>query len=1492
MSMFFDSEEQTAVRLHALDILQRVLWSYRCLYVDDIIEHGLLPFLPSVANDRTAEVRRRGLEVVAKIVLQLPTAHFAKLAHLLDNIAWEDTSEAREIGVATLVDLLPFTLSRPILSDTLAVLELLIQLLHHPAEAVRKDIVGCLSKLRADKDYRIEFDGDPSPYVFCADIGLASGFESHSVGGVLPMKQLFEAIYERIDLNGPNSDPSEEVFEMLLDCLCAFASNHFIMRGIDVGKLCEVVASVTSSLQKQSPGDTPEGNIRRLANMFKCFQIMISLLGSKSQLNVYQRRTFVTCLASGLSIDAGDGSLVCSDLQHKIFGICSNGLSSCLVELPQTSSSLIGWTFMVFAKVCSKAEDEVIILSALEFMHNLAQLYSSNRINLTTDTFRSVLNLLGPFLRPEIEVSRIPERNSGYEPKSAGVPLSAPPSRYGCDFRSNQRKGSVSRDGENLEILVPDRESNIRLSSMVSPTASTHSTRGGTTTVDISSDRAATFGATDRDSMITDVLSQAMVSETASMPAGRDFATESPDRPNIDKKEPICHKRNTLNILESSYRCLAIWVFLCNSSEKKSLVVPLINELSSFTDVSTSLYKGTIMDLLYRLMFSRFDVSYSPPIVRRFGMEQIFKKCETKSWIQGNSIVSARVGSLGYAEMTIRRPTGTVSWLMALQNRLTPPNAPASVRLPLAAMHAPHIDMYIKNQAAVGSGDSGKDGGVAGDASRKAVRSNSVSSGYPSPASLGPPASQTRLRSISSPIEKSPLRSGSSGPPTIQTSSPLPVLDPKSSLASHKPFQTLPRLSLDGDAEVNVPEGESIEANESSRSMLSSEETFPMSPDVVPVSPGSVEAKQSPPKSRKGSVQSEKDLAESESAEYFQPLPSYDQDEDDHTESPPFFSQGGSPADSATASPRLIVRPTSSKVPIPYSARRSPRSTIRFTPPEEFTVKYTSVINAVSNFWRLVRQNEDDVSRTLMRSLAAAHPEYMKILSGDDDEKRKILMKKLSHLVSLFSDFPLLMDELRALGKLFRRARVSNQAFSHLWDALDEALRVGFGQYFNNRVRKSLLVVYEFCTNVLCGVYASTKPFDHSPVQIRELTPPFQGLSSVSHPPSLSAPEPLKSGTCQKSDSIAVPVYSLDSKTGLTVEVTPDMVPRPEPDHTDASTRTPGIGPVFEAASMSPTDLEDGSGGPAGRERREEGDGAFCDPTFVFMQLQDAMGGNFGAELRRGDILSRSLSVLDMTYPKETAKLGVLYVGKEQRSETEILGNSKGSSRYERFVRNLGEIVTLKGCNLYTGGMDTKHREDGDYTLIWDDPFTTIAFHVATLLPTDEQHKFNQNKKRHLGNDMVNIVYSDSPLAWEVDTIRTQLNFVHIVIYPMKDDRFRIIIKCKPGIPPFGPLTSSQIVSGSSLAWAVRQTALHADLACRMRSPCTDEITNTAEKTSYFATCHSRLQQIKQIGSRLRVVDKSASASQSTAPSPIRSRFSVNNTPRTNLSRWATNVDL
>lgn len=143
----------------------------------------------------------------------------------------------------------------------------------------------------------------------------------------------------------------------------------------------------------------------------------------------------------------------------------------------------------------------------------------------------------------------------------------------------------------------------------------------------------------------------------------------------------------------------------------------------------------------------------------------------------------------------------------------------------------------------------------------------------------------------------------------------------------------------------------------------------------------------------------------------------------------------------------------------------------------------------------------------------------------------------------------------------------------------------------------------------------------------------------------------------------------------------------------------------------------------------------------------------------------RALSAFDRIPVIEYHKVGLIYIGPNQAEEIEILGNKVGSHDYQHLLDNLGDLIKLKGCkDIYLGGLDNENNMDGEYAVFWSDKTTQLIFHTATMMPQNENDKYFDFKKRHIGNNYVNIFFDDSGLPFNFNVIKSQFNFLNIVI--------------------------------------------------------------------------------------------------------------------------------
>lgn len=271
-------------------------------------------------------------------------------------------------------------------------------------------------------------------------------------------------------------------------------------------------------------------------------------------------------------------------------------------------------------------------------------------------------------------------------------------------------------------------------------------------------------------------------------------------------------------------------------------------------------------------------------------------------------------------------------------------------------------------------------------------------------------------------------------------------------------------------------------------------------------------------------------------------------------------------------------------------------------------------------------------------------------------------------------------------------------------------------------------------------------------------------------------------------------------------------------------------------------------------------------PSSMFLSLYH--NPQFGNNAEKPILVSseqgkRGISNLDWIPPFETHKVGVLYVGPNQTTETEILRNQYGSVRYNDFLKRLGTLIKLTDANplnVFLGGLET-NGSDGKYTFCWQDEVMQVIFHVATMMPTLETDPNCNNKKKNIGNDHVTIVYNESGLEYNFKTVKGQFNYAVVIVEPLEHGVCQITVKSRDELVKHIGHTDPKTVSDQNGAIMARQLALHANFASLILCSLN---TNSAKKSPYASNYLERLRQIKRIKEKIQEKERLSEGSAST----------------------------
>ena len=88
----------------------------------------------------------------------------------------------------------------------------------------------------------------------------------------------------------------------------------------------------------------------------------------------------------------------------------------------------------------------------------------------------------------------------------------------------------------------------------------------------------------------------------------------------------------------------------------------------------------------------------------------------------------------------------------------------------------------------------------------------------------------------------------------------------------------------------------------------------------------------------------------------------------------------------------------------------------------------------------------------------------------------------------------------------------------------------------------------------------------------------------------------------------------------------------------------------------------------------------------------------------------------------------------------------------------------------FRGGLDVTSDDTGEETVYEEHDDSQIMFHVSTLLPHSNKDQQQLERKRHIGNDRVVIVFQDKTTPFSTAMIKSKLLHVFIIIQPVKNE--------------------------------------------------------------------------------------------------------------------------
>nr|XP_046166015.1 signal-induced proliferation-associated 1-like protein 2 isoform X3 [Oncorhynchus gorbuscha] len=155
-------------------------------------------------------------------------------------------------------------------------------------------------------------------------------------------------------------------------------------------------------------------------------------------------------------------------------------------------------------------------------------------------------------------------------------------------------------------------------------------------------------------------------------------------------------------------------------------------------------------------------------------------------------------------------------------------------------------------------------------------------------------------------------------------------------------------------------------------------------------------------------------------------------------------------------------------------------------------------------------------------------------------------------------------------------------------------------------------------------------------------------------------------------------------------------------------------------------------------------------------------------------------------------KVGIMYCQAGQSTEEEMYNNESASPALEEFLELLGQRVRLKGFTKYRAQLDNKTDSTGTHSLYTTYKDYELMFHVSTLLPYTPNNRQQLLRKRHIGNDIVTVIFQEpGALPFTPQNIRSHFQHVFIIVKvhnPCTENVcYSVAVTRSKDVPAFGP---------------------------------------------------------------------------------------------------------
>uniref|UniRef100_A0A8C4KGU8 Rap1 GTPase-activating protein 1-like n=1 Tax=Dromaius novaehollandiae TaxID=8790 RepID=A0A8C4KGU8_DRONO len=154
-------------------------------------------------------------------------------------------------------------------------------------------------------------------------------------------------------------------------------------------------------------------------------------------------------------------------------------------------------------------------------------------------------------------------------------------------------------------------------------------------------------------------------------------------------------------------------------------------------------------------------------------------------------------------------------------------------------------------------------------------------------------------------------------------------------------------------------------------------------------------------------------------------------------------------------------------------------------------------------------------------------------------------------------------------------------------------------------------------------------------------------------------------------------------------------------------------------------------------------------------------------------------------------KFGVIYQKPGQITEEEVFSNTEESLGFLEFLDFLGDRIQLQDFRGFRGGLDVTRGQTGTESVYTNFRGKEIMFHVSTKLPFTEGDSQQLQRKRHIGNDIVAIIFQDENTPFVPDMIASNFLHAYVVIQlahsTSGETLYKVSVTARDDVPFFGP---------------------------------------------------------------------------------------------------------